>query len=642
MTGFEPAGGPCQAPKTMRTQALLLSGVLLSLTLAEEVSACGGLFCSAANPVNQAAERIIFAQDGDTVHAVIEIQYEGPSESFAWVLPVPGGEAVEVGVSSKQALDALQQATNPQYNLTTVFENCGTDDDVQSGPAGTLAPGAPGATPPPSADGSAVQVVAQGSVGPYDYVQISLDESLDDPADAALEWLSENDYDVSNLGEELLASYLEAGLDLVAFRLTKGNSAGSIRPISLSWKADNPVIPIRPTAVAANEDMGVLVWVLGDDRAIPENYLHLELNDAKINWFNPGANYNQVVIAAADEAGGHGFVTEQSGPAADLAPSLLPSGLEYNYEYLRNGMFASVQDFLSYAISVNTTFDNFTFESTFYDGFLDVMGDPEVVPLREGATPEQLIACVSCYFQVDVPVRNDAYPETPFDPATDPLLAMDVRLFLDRLEEDVLDPIRETQALFTEYDTATRLYTTLSASEMTVDPMFAFNPDLDPVSNIHTGERLIQCSGRQQITLPQGVVLDTDGSTWPVSIDDELPMNLRILQLSTQGEGEVVLDNTERVASKLADLGIGSLDEELAEPNDDRDVPVGSGGGEDAGADPEPNDDRGPRAERAETDDGDGGCNVAHAPGAPRELPLLLGSLLAFGLVARRRVRDLT
>jgi hypothetical protein len=520
-------------------------------------------------------------------------------------------------------------------------------------PAGTAAP--PMVAPGPGA--AAVQVVASGRVGPYDYVQLAVDDSLPDPADVALNWLSENGYDVSNVGGEILGSYLEMGLDLIAFRLTKGNDSGSIRPIALSWEGDKPVIPIRPTAVAANDDMGVLVWVLGDDRAIPENYLHLELNEAKINWFNPGPTYGQVVTAAADEAGSYGFVTEQSGPASDFAPSLVPASLEYDYDYLSTGMFASMEDFLSYAISVNTTFDPITFEATYYDGFLDVMNDPMALPLREGATVEQFLSCVGCYFQVDVAVRNDAYPTTPFDPATDPLLAMDVGAFLDELEESVLQPMLDTQDLFNEYSTVTRLYTTLSAIEMTDDPVFDFNPDLEPVSNIHTGERLIQCNGRHQITLPQGIVLDTDGSTWPVSIDDELPMNLRLLQLSTEGDGEVVVDNTDRVAESLTDLGLGSLSPLIAPPEDDD----GPDPADDDAADDDVADDDAEGDDDAADDDAEGdddaadddtssteadpasddgcGCRIAGAPATPRGVPLLLGSLLGLACWARRRER---
>jgi len=52
---------------------------------ASPAQACGGFFCSQAQPVNQAAERIIFSQNGDgTVTAVIQILYQGPSEHFSW------------------------------------------------------------------------------------------------------------------------------------------------------------------------------------------------------------------------------------------------------------------------------------------------------------------------------------------------------------------------------------------------------------------------------------------------------------------------------------------------------------------------------------------------------------------------------
>ena len=91
------------------------------LTPATPARACGGLFCSATAPVNQAAERIIFSKNSDgTVTAVVQIQYEGPSEEFAWVLPVPG--VPDIQVSSDLAFTRLQLASNPQYNLTTRIE----------------------------------------------------------------------------------------------------------------------------------------------------------------------------------------------------------------------------------------------------------------------------------------------------------------------------------------------------------------------------------------------------------------------------------------------------------------------------------------------------------------------------------------
>src|SRR5207253_1014494 len=93
-----------------------------SCLMPSAASACGGFFCNRAQPVNQAAEGIIFADNGDgTVTAVIQIQYQGPSKSFSWLLPissVPKSDA-DVGVASNLAFQRLQSATNPNYTLNT-------------------------------------------------------------------------------------------------------------------------------------------------------------------------------------------------------------------------------------------------------------------------------------------------------------------------------------------------------------------------------------------------------------------------------------------------------------------------------------------------------------------------------------------
>jgi hypothetical protein len=440
------------------------------------------------------------------------------------------------------------------------------------------AAGAPAPVPGVATNDSgsvAVEVVASGTVGPYDYTQIAVNPDDADPAQAAIDWLLENGFDVGKLGPEVLRPYLEDDMNLLAFRLTKGNDSGSIRPVMITYPGKRPLIPIRPTAVAANEDMGILVWVLGSARAVPTTYLDLELNDARINWFDPNPTYNDVVIQAADEAGGKGFVTEQSGPAGMFSQTVYPDWKDDEFTQLRSATFASLQEFLQAAQSVAQS-HFYPSLSRFggplgdaavaigqnqYDGFLDVLSDPEVVPLREGATPEQLNTCVSCYFQVDVPVRNDAFPSTPFDPATDPLLDMDVQAFLDKMQELVIDPLRTTRALFEDHAHVTRLYTTMSADEMDTDPEFDLNPELEDVSNVHTASRVFQCNGNDwTIDLPSGISLTGSGSTWPVAIDDQdMPFNVRVLQLSTSGQGEVLIDNTDLVVSRLSDLGLSDV-----------------------------------------------------------------------------------
>ena len=44
---------------------------------------------------------------------------------------------------------------------------------------------------------------------------------------------------------------MSGGLNLLAFKLTSGTDVGAIRPVTLTYESKLPMIPIRPTAVAA-------------------------------------------------------------------------------------------------------------------------------------------------------------------------------------------------------------------------------------------------------------------------------------------------------------------------------------------------------------------------------------------------------
>jgi MYXO-CTERM domain-containing protein len=194
------------------------------------------------------------------------------------------------------------------------------------------------------------------------------------------------------------------------------------------------------------------------------------------------------------------------------------------------------------------------------------MSDPDVVPLRDGAGVDQFISCVQCYFSEESGAGT-VYPPTPFDPENDPILDFDAFAFLDAIDEQILDPMAATRALFDDANSVTRMYTTISPDEMLEDPAFDFNPELEDVDNQHVAEQLLECSSADwRITLPQGMEITGSGSTWPIEIGGEMPANLRILQLSTSGGGMEVEDNAEKVAALLVDLGVGEATDELMDP----------------------------------------------------------------------------
>jgi MYXO-CTERM domain-containing protein len=509
-------------------QGLLMAATLLGLTSLlspRSAQACGGFFCSASNPVNQAAERIIFAQnDNATVTAVIEIQYEGPAENFSWLLPISSVPMDgQIAVASNIAFQRLQQATNPQYSLNTRIEGTCDSRDELSG-RGSTSDNSAG--PQLSGDGKGaggVNVEATGVVGAFEWTVISLDEGLANPADAAVQWLTESGYDVPQGAPGLLGPYLEDGLNLLALRLTKGADAGSIRPIVLTYDADRPMIPIKLTAVAANDDMGVLAWLLGPARAVPQNYYALELNEARINWFNASSNYNQVVTAAADDAGGQGFVTEMATETAALVNVVWSESDEQQWQYAKD---ATGSQLLANTIAMYSGFD----------GFWDAVRARVVYP--DGVTLDQVKQCPSCY---------QGEPDAGF---------------ADALEESVVEPVRLVQKLIDAYPQLTRLYSTLSAAEMTVDPLFSFNADLPAVSNVHRADRIIECApGYYQDTAPWRIELPSGGTvrggptqigTWPAEFDSQ-PANRRILRAGESGSGRVVEDNSTSIKSSVDD-----------------------------------------------------------------------------------------
>jgi len=586
--------------------------------------ACGGFFCSLATPVDQTSEEIIFSHNGDgTVTAVISIRYQGPSEKFAWVLPVAGSP--EVSVSSDTVFERLRSFSNPSYTINTTVEGeCKADPISPSGPggfAGGLASGGQDAGAPVD-DG--IGLVARGEVGPYEYEVISVDPTLDDPAQSAVDWLETNGYDVSGLGPDVLRPYLAAELNLIAFKLLKGPNVttGSIRPVVITYQGDTSSIPIRPTAVAAQDDMGVRVWVLGSSQAVPINYKSLVLNEALIDWFSRGSNYQEVVTEAANQAGGQGFVTEMAAPSAQLGQVVFPDNEEQQWlEYSRSS-FSDGFDMILTA----------PFQYRGWNGWREAVCGALTLP--NGVTCDEVNGNLEGFRQS---------------------VQVDRIKFMRGLYEGVVRPVMRGQDLLSAQPYFTRLFSTMSAAEMTLDPAFDLNSELADVSNLHVAQMFVQCSkavtlsaAPWRLELPQGGVLRGKGAnnlgTWPFGLDGDLPANFLIVQLGTSGSGEVVENNGTMILTAIeqqADAGMptgttppvrppGMVIGGSANPAANPPTPRTDAGTADAGAPDAGSDD-------ARTTDSDS-CNVT-APGAARRNGLLV-LLVTFALATALRRRS--
>lgn len=411
----------------------------VGLLLPSMSNACGGFFCTTV-PINQAAEQIVFSQQGDQVSAMVRIVYAGNAEDFSWVVPVPDTPEISLGANATFA--ELDFATRPRFQLQQEGNVCPRDEFVAV-PANTPV------TDAAEESGGGVTVEEQLSVGPFDIDIVSSDN-----ADDMSIWLQDNGYLLTDRGRDLIEPYVLAGMKFVALKLKSGESSGSIQPLIMKYPSVKPMVPIRLTAVAAEEDMGVLVWVVNNARAIPENYEHVTPNYAKLDWysgnFNAYASYQTLITDAMNEAGGgQGFATDYAGPLNEAIHSSL-TGVE-----LVESNLAQLDAIASDAQYIS----NSLFLTTDPAGALSSL--QSILLLPEGFDS-------NLYF-------DSNQMESVFTPAELRQARLGVRASIVTRE---LEPIRNGVALLPRDAYITRLYTTLSADEMTVDPTFNYNASM--------------------------------------------------------------------------------------------------------------------------------------------------------------------
>ena len=281
--------------------------------------ACGGFFCTNV-PVDQAAERIIFAvNDGEgTIDAYVQINYQGAPDAFAWIVPVPNTPKLDV--ANMPMLRDLDRLTQPVFIAPPLDDACRNRLPVPMAAAAAT-----------SAPAGGVTVFDQGSVGPFNYAVIG----SEDPG-ALVGWLRENKYQITTAMEPFIDVYVKEKMQFLAMKLQPNKQVRDIQPVKMTYKAVQPMIPLRLTAVAATPNMVVLTWILSKTQAAPENYGVVTVPDSDIVFTGFGGNnYFTLVSQRLNDFKGRAFITEFAGPTTNLrANDADLRGLLGRYPYL--------------------------------------------------------------------------------------------------------------------------------------------------------------------------------------------------------------------------------------------------------------------------------------------------------------------
>lgn len=553
-----------------------------------EAEACGGTFCDNPGPnqppmpVDQTGENVLFVMADGEVEAHIQIQYSGDPERFAWLIPVPVTPQFAVG--SQQLFVNLQNASVPTFSLTSRFDGCGggfsesssdgsgCSSSAESGD--TLAGG--GGTPEERTDSDSEVVSRRERVGVFD---VSVLEGAS-PEDVET-WLTDNGYLSTPTAPGILRDYSERDYVFVAVKLRSGAGVREIHPLVIRYAGSEPCVPLKLTAIAAQENMDVRAFFLGDKRVVPTGFKHVELNQAHLDWLNFGQDYKTTVSLAVDSpvANGRAFITEYAGTSsvvpedgildsrwdADAFAALEPAAAMN--ELSRQGLFAcSLQGCSAGHPLVEPILAHY-------------------LPIPEGITRDEFYGCVDCF-----DVTHEAW---------------DAQAFALDIAERIVEPAQHALTSLRGAPYLTRLYTRISPSEMTEDPMFAEHANLPEVSADLAARTRTLCGGDSALYTPEGRQIRL-GSGLSSPALPSMPYAERVTEYQADGSEAVLVNNTATIKRALDEYNAG-FSFESAEP---------AGG-----------------AARRDS----GGCFCSARPGQTQQGAVL--GLALFGMLLRRRGR---
>jgi len=305
--------------------------------------------------------------------------------------------------------------------------------------------------------GGGVTVLAREAVGPYDVVVL---EGVDTPAINS--WLTANDYFFPPGAVEALDPYVAQGSKFVTLRLSKDAIAGDLVPLVMRYTSGEPCIPIRLTAIATVPNMPITAYFLADgDVRTDGGYVETQVPDDVRFWRGMPEAYWEVLNREVDRAGGHAFVPEYRGPV----PSIQLAG-------------ESIED-------LRTQTDPKLFLSAL--ATRNFVGDTRLLGILSRFLPPPPGDDARTFFNCLISGCGDydAYLATiPFDP----------NALVDALNTAIVEPRASAEALLHRHTRLTRLTTTMSAAEMTVDPTFRVEAAGRDISNVRNATLVSQCS----------------------------------------------------------------------------------------------------------------------------------------------------
>ena len=315
------------APRSLGTTALLFT--LAVLTHTHPVAAFCGFYVTGADSTLYAnATMVVLMRDGTRTVLSIQNNYQGPPEAFALVVPVPVVLQKEnVKVLPKDIFKRIDALGAPRLVEYWEVDPCAPLINQEATRSGAQ----PTAASAGASDAGSVRVEAQFTVGEYDVVVLSADDS------SALDtWLRENKYNIPSGAAPVLAPYVASGMKFFVAKVDparvtfQGNKA-ALSPQRLHYDTTEFSLPVRLGLMNSQGSQDLIVNILAAQRYEVANYPNVKVptnirvqNDVR----NDFASFYEALFSKVLDKTPNAVVTEYAWDSSSCDPCPTPPLME--------------------------------------------------------------------------------------------------------------------------------------------------------------------------------------------------------------------------------------------------------------------------------------------------------------------------
>jgi len=239
--------------------------VIAGLAVARPAAAFCGFYVSGADAkLYNNATQVVLMREGTRTVLSMQNNYQGPPEGFALVVPVPVVLQKEnVKTLPKAVFEHVDQLAAPRLVEYWEQDPCPKDREEEMDMAVAKSAGAaPAAMAAERAPDRGVKIEAQFTVGEYEVVVLSAQDSTGLDA-----WLRENKYKIPQGAEPYLRPYVSSGSKFFVARVDPKkvqfqNGMATLSPLRFHYDSEKFNLPIRLGLINAQSAQDLIVHVL--------------------------------------------------------------------------------------------------------------------------------------------------------------------------------------------------------------------------------------------------------------------------------------------------------------------------------------------------------------------------------------------